>query len=422
MRSIASRILQWTGVSVALVFVLFHVSRARAQEGIRVSLAGEQAAEDRRKENAMPEYYNLKWGDFQVRLRSSLTVEADDNVTLVQSNREGDILISPGLTMTASYPLSQENVINLDIGAGYLFYVEHPDLDQVFIQPGTALSFDIYIKDVLLNLHDRLSVINQAYQNSAVGGLGNYVYLENVSGLSATWDLNRVELTAGYDHVERQSLTSSINTEDGSEDLFTTSAGLHVNATSEVGLEGTSGIIRYDEPSLNGGVQYSVGAYYKAQLTENIFTRLSAGYFIFDLTPTGITTNNNFHTSVDSFYGSIHLTHRINSRFNYSVDAGREIQSGLFSDTLDLYYARLSANSSIVRKFPITASFSYENGTETGGAAEKIERFGFGAGISRALMEKLNSSLWYQGYVRHSNLPSGRYTENEISLTLSYSF
>ncbi len=406
---------------MAAVFVLFHANRARGQEGLRVSLAGEQAAEERRKLNAMPEYYNLKWGDFQVRLRSSITVEADDNVTLVQSNREGDILFSPAVAMTASYPLSQDNVVNLDLGAGYFFYLEHPDLDQVFVQPGTALSFDIYIKDVLLNLHDRLSVVNQAYQNSAVGGLGNYSYFENTSGLSATWDLNRVELTAGYDHVLRESLTSSINTEDGSQDLFFASAALHVNATSEVGLEASSGILQYDQASLNGGVQYSIGAFYKAQFTENISARLSAGYFIFDLTPTGVTTNNNFHSTVDAFYGSIDLTHRVNSKFSYSVDAGRQIQSGLFSDTLDLYYARLSANSSIVRKFPITATFSYENGTETGGAAENIERIGFGAGVSRSLMKKLTSNLWYQGYWRHSNLPIGRYTENEISLTLSYS-
>ena len=242
--------------------------------------AGEQAEEARHNENATPGYYNLKWGDFQLRLRSSLDIEADDNVTLVQSNREGDILFNPKLMMTASYPLSQENTMNLDVGAGYLFYVEHPGLDQIFVQPGTALSFDIYIKDVLLNLHDRVSVVNQAYQNSAVGGLGNYSYLENVSGLSATWDLNRVELSAGYDHVERQSLTSSIDTENGSEDLFFSKAGLHVSDTSEVGLEGSAGIIQYDQASLNGGVQYSIGAFYQAQLTANISTRLSAGYFI----------------------------------------------------------------------------------------------------------------------------------------------
>ena len=75
-----------------------------------------------------------------------------------------------------------------------------------------------------------------------------------------------------------------------------------------------------------------------------------------------------------------------------------------------------------MRKFPITASFSYENGEETGGAGEKIERFSFGAGVSRVLTQKLTSSLWYQGYVRHSNLPIGRYTENNLTLTLSYSF
>lgn len=387
-----------------------------------MSLAGEQAAEARRLQNAMPEYYNLKWGDLQLRLQSSLGIEANDNVNLVQSNREGDILFNPQIGIRASYPLSQQNTLNLDVNGGYSFFLQHQNLNQLFIQPGTALSFDIYIKNVLLNIHNRLFVVNEAFNNPAVSGVGNYSYLENASGLSATWDLNRVELSAGYDHVLRAAVTSSINTENGSQDLFFVSADTPVGPTSKAGLEATAGISRYDEASLNGGVQYSIGPYYEAQVSDKISVKLSTGYFLYNLDATGNTTNNNFQSFVDAVYGEVSLTHRVNPWLNYSLEGGRQIQTGMFSDTLDLYYVRLNANSDIVQKFPMTASFSYENGTETGGEAEKIQRFGYGASVSRQLTRKLTSSLWYQGYDRGSNIPLGRYTQNMISLTFAYSF
>jgi hypothetical protein len=409
--------------TIFAVILFLSVGHLFGQEGLRMSLAGEEAAAARQKANGMPDYYNLKWGDFQLRLQSSLGIEADDNIRLVQSNRESDILFSPGVGIIASYPLSQQNTLNLNVNGGYSFYLQHHDLNQFFVRPGTELSFDFYIKDaVLLNVHNRLTVINQAFDNAAVGGRGNYSYLENTSGLSATWDLNLVEIVGGYDHVLRRSLTSAADTQNGSEDLFHSSAGFRVGSASRAGVEGTVGLIRYDQPTLNGGIQYTAGLFYKGQLSQNISMRISGGYYIYNLDSTGITTNNNFQSSVDAFYGSINLTHRVNSRLNYALEAGRQLQTGLFSDTLDLYYARLQADWGFVRKFPFSASFSYENGDETGGAAEKIQRFGYGAGVSWAVTRKLASRLWYQGYTRNSNIPSGRYTQNQVSLTLNYSF
>lgn len=409
------------GVLLPVAFFLLAESYGRAQAGLGVSVAGQDAAEARRLANAMPQYYNLKWGDLQLRLQSSLGIEGNDNVNLSQSNREADVMFNPQLAIRASYPLSQQNTLNLDINGGYSFFVQHPNLDQFFVKPGTALSFDIYVKNVLLNIHNSLTVINQGYNNPTVSGVGDYSYLENASGLSATWDLNMVELSAGYDHLLRQSLTS-INTENGNQDLFFASAGVRVNSDSKIGVEGTAGIIGYDQNELNGGVQYSAGLFYNAKLTENISTKLSVGYFLYGINSTGITITNNFQSSVDAAYGSVSLTHRVNARLNYSLEGGRQIQTGMFSDTLDLYYVRLQANSDVVRKFPITASFSYENGTETGGEAEKMVRFGYGAGVAHLLTRKLSSSLSYLGYIRDSNLPQGRYVQNLVSLTLTYSF
>lgn len=414
------------------VLALIFCNSTEAQEAIRYSAAGEQAAADRRKENSMPDYYNLKVGDLQLRLQSSLGIEGNDNVRLVQTNQESDVILSPEADLTASYPLSLENTMNLRIGVGYWWYLEHPDLSRLYITPGTELSFDFYIKDVVLNVHDRVQVLNQNYSNPTLGGNGTYSYLENVSGLTATWDLNKLQLTANYDHVLRTSLVTNITEQDGTEDLFSGSAGLWLNPTMLAGVQVGGGLISYDTTQLTGGIQYSAGLFYKWQVSEFITLSASAGYFIYNLDPFNrvsvISTNpftlgtNTIHSTMDAFYGSLTLVHRVNEHLSYTLDGGRQVQAGLFSDTLDLYYARLSADWNLVRKTPIGTWISYENGTETGGAGEDLERYGIGMSISREITEKLSSTLFYQYWVRHSSVASGNYEQNRILLTLNYRF
>jgi hypothetical protein len=441
---------------LAVIFFLPFIGvNVRAQEGLRMSAAGEEAATARRQAAQLPQYYNLKLGDLQLRLNSSLGVEANDNVSLADTNLEGDLIFSPEVSTVASYPLSDKNTLNLSLGVGYSYYLEHKDLNRFFVRPGTELSFDIFIKDVVLNLHDRASVVNQGY-NATAGGTGNYSYLENVMGISADWDLNKMEVNVSYDHLQRISLTTQSasksvdtnapkstaagNIQDSTEEIFSGSVGANVTPYSVVGIQASATIISYEQTNLNGGVQYSAGLFYKTRVSEHLTFSASAGYFIYFLdvsNPTTVTTNfvndgmggitavpvtNTAATTIDAVYYSLSLDHQVNAHLSYNIEAGRQVQAGLFSDTLDLYYARISANWGIVRKLPITTRFSYENGNESGGIGEKIERFGFGIGCSRAITQKLSSSLYFEHWLRYSDLPNRNYTQNRVMLTLNYSF
>lgn len=420
-----------SAILIALLFLVF-APFVHGQETIQYSAAGERAAADRRLANTLPDYYNLKLGDFQLRLESSLGVEGNDNVRLVRTNQESDIILSPGLNMTASYPLSLENTLNLKVGVGYWYYLEHQDLSRIYITPGTELSFDFYIKDVVLNLHDRIQVINQNYSNPSLGGNGVYSYLENSSGITATWDLNKLQLTLNYDHVVRMSLVTNVQTQDGTEDLVSGSAGLWLNPVMLAGVQIGAGLIQYDTAELNGGVQYNAGVFYKWQVSQFITLSTTLGYYIYQMDPfnqvTLVSTSpptlktNRVSRTTDAFYGSVIITHRVNEQLSYHVEGGRQMQTGLFSDTLDLYYARLHADWNLVRKTPIATWVSYENGTETGGAGEDLERYGVGVSVSRAITQKLSSSLSYQHWLRYSSVSAGNYSQNQVLLTLNYRF
>lgn len=391
------------------------------QDALRVSVAGEAAAEGRTKANGTVGYYNLKMGDLRLRVLSAVSVEGNDNVNLTSNHKVGDVIFRPSVNSSINYPFAEKNSLNFNINIGYSAYAREHSLNQFFITPGTELSFDIYVSDFLFNFHDRLSITEQSYENPAVSSVANYSYLENVAGMEVLWDLNKVQISAGYDHLNRLSLDSAFNQEDSSQELFSLKAGYDLNSVSVTGVETTAGIIQYDQSTLNGGVQYSAGLFYRLRLSKNFNLRVAGGYFM-DYVDSPVTTSTNYQQNVGAFYGSVSLEHQITQHFNYVVKAGREVEAGFTADTLDLYYARLQANWSGIRQWPVAAYFLYENGKETGGIGEKIERYGVCASVSHNLTQKLAASLAYSFWDRFSNLPDRGYIQNQIVMTLNYSF
>ena len=69
------------------------------------------------------------------------------------------MIIRPQFNIDAIWPVTQLNTLKLDLGLGYSFYLEHPNSDTngVLISPGSQLSFDIFVQDFRINLHDRFS-------------------------------------------------------------------------------------------------------------------------------------------------------------------------------------------------------------------------------------------------------------------------
>src|SRR5205823_14204025 len=110
--------------------------------------------------------------------------------------------------------------------SGYSVYVQHPKLDQVFLTPGSELSFDIYAGNFWINLHDRVSITDNAYQDPTVSGTGDYEQFQNALGFSALWDLNKIVLKAGYDHVNYIALGGTTqNRPSGQSEVFSVAGG-----------------------------------------------------------------------------------------------------------------------------------------------------------------------------------------------------
>ncbi|HUA67121.1 MAG TPA: hypothetical protein VMA13_01120, partial [Candidatus Saccharimonadales bacterium] len=145
---------------------------ARAQEGLNDEMANEAA--DRARASQEGANYTFKSGDFRMLLVPSLSMQWNDNINCTDTGKEDDFIILPTLGVIMSYPLTDRNLLQLNVAAGYSEYVKHSSLSSFYLSAGSGLSFDVYIRDILINLHDQFSYIQNSSANPQVAGTGTY--------------------------------------------------------------------------------------------------------------------------------------------------------------------------------------------------------------------------------------------------------
>ncbi len=388
-----------------------------------MSLASAEAAEARRKAAASIGYYNVKVGPTGWRFGTGLTVEYDDNVTLGQVNHESDVIFRPEINAQMLWPVTDKNTLNLSVGVGYSAYLEHRELDRIYLTPGSEMSFDLYAGDFWINLHDRFSISENSYQDPTVTGAGDYSRLENAVGATATWDLNKVVVRGGFDHVDYVALSGSSGQPDGQSELAWSSAGYALKPGMFAGVELGGGLLHYSgtNVSFSDARQVNAGVFFESQVSQYLHFRGSVGYTLYS-PDTGQSTNSNSVSDFTGIYADLSLQHRLNRFLDYTLSAGRSINFAFYGGSVDLTYARWLANWKVMEKVGIGTSLQYEHGTQVTFTGETFDRYGGSISLSRTLTAKSSGSLGYQFYWRTSDVKGRDYTANIVSLNFSYRF
>ena len=292
-------------------------------------------------------------------------MDYNDNVDLTSQNQEGDFIFRPNLTTQMHWPVSQKNSVDVSLGAGYSFYATHSDLNQVYLNPGSGFSFNIYAGDCVINVHDRITITENSYQNPTAGNNGNYAQLENTAGTSLLWDLNKVVAQLGYDHAKSQLARFQPTGADYASDNWFLNAGVHVLPEITAGVEGGVGLINYSQSqpanAEPNATQWNSGVFCKAQISEYISGRLDAGYTIYAPSATSGFTNL---SSSANMYFELSVSHKVNKLLNYSLSAGRSTDSSFFGQPFDYYFVRLQPGWNIFPKLPIEHAFLLGKGTQ----------------------------------------------------------
>jgi opacity protein-like surface antigen len=401
--------------------LILAVRLAPAQEALRYSLAGNALAPPRQRQ-AESQPYTLKTGDFRLLVTPSLGLEWNDRVNLSQQNPESDFILKPMVVFNASHPIAQRNLLQLNVGVGYDQYFEHDNYSGLRLQSGSALSFDIGVKDFLINLHDRFQYTQDSAGQSAVAGSGQYGGLDNGAGLSITWDLRDVTLSVGYDHQNFISSSSEFKSANRASELLVARAGFRFHPRLTAGVEGTGSSTANEQPVLNNSVSYSAGVYADWRPGTYFQVQPRFGYTIFNFEQTSrfIQAKNQ-----DAWYAGVAVVHELTDVMSYSVSAGHELRLGIQADAVEAWYLRPNFNWKIIKDVNLTTFLTYEHGTQgtahqVGGLSETYDWFGGGLGISFALTKKLNLGLNYRLTIRSSDAASREYTQNLVGLQLTY--
>jgi len=301
------------------------------------------------------------------------------------------------------------------------------EFNRWFVTPGTELSFDLYAGDFWINFHDRLSVLENSYQDPTVVGLANYAQLQNVAGVRTTWTLNKMTLQLGYDHVNYVELSGNSPTTgtgtDGQSEVFSSALGYAFEPGLTAGLELGGSLIYFDASSPNqsftDAAEWSVGCFSEAQISQLVSLRGSIGYTQFSPEPVipGEPT-----ADFTGLYLQISATHRLNQYLDYTLTGGRNLNFTFYGGTVDLASANVAFNWKILRGINVTTSFEFEHGSQFGSGTETFNRYGPGLNLSRLIARNVLASLGYRFYSRASNLPDRDYIVNIASVDVRYQF
>jgi hypothetical protein len=390
-----------------------------AQEPARMSLAGQAAAAARAATASGPESYNLQLGLSKWTIAAALDFEANDNVLLEAVDQEFDVIVSPQLNTRGIWPISEKNSLNVGLGIGYSAYKLHSQFNRLFVVPGSELSWDLYIGDFLIELHDRLSIAKDAYADPTAVGGANYSQFQNAAGFSATWDLNKPLLRFGYDHSTYGELSGSGAFRNGNSDILALSAGYRWRPLTVFGVESSGGWIRYLDSSVSNGTSEdcNLGTFLEVQASQYISVKAAAGYTTY--IPNDIAGSSG-GTAFRGGYARLTLNHRLNRRVEYNFTGGRSINFGFYAGTLDMCSVNLDLRLYLFQKLGVLAGFGFEHGSQVGAGSETFDRFGPRVVLERPITGRISGALRYQYYQRLSNVVGAEYAINLVTLNLSY--
>ena len=406
-------------------------------------LAGQTAANSRTQQMQAPQDYTVKLGDFQMLLAPSLAVSYNDNINLAQTNVLNDFIVTPGIAITASYPLTQRNLLYLDVSVGYNWYTQNPRYSSFFLNSssGTGLSFDIAIKNFTINLHNWVtysqgvgqngsattassSFVNNS-QNGSIANAANYGTFQNTVGLAGIWDLDKANFSVGYDHQNVLATSGDFNQVNHSAELLFARGGLSVNRRVAVGLETTAAFTSYQENVLNDNNIYTVGPYIEFRPGSFFSVTARGGYSFSQFQNTSATIQT---ANQNSWYASLSISHQPTEWLKYSLDAGRSVQLGVVSDLLESWYVRPTITFSVIKGLNIDTFGFYESGNQGVGSVGNVPGnpngtynwYGGGLRIQHDLTSRFTLGLTYQITLRSSEVPNTSYTQNLVALQLTY--
>jgi hypothetical protein len=414
---------EWKGALKVLVGFLacWFGCSAFGQDALRNSLSGaSNTAQKKQQFENLP--YTVRWGDLKVLSIASLDSEWNDNIRLSNVSPQQDVILRPQTELSAFWPVTDFNSLNVSCGIGYEKYLRYDENDRFLITPGSELAWNFSIKDLRINVHDRFSYEHDPTAYGNVSGIARIGGLYNTAGLATIWDLHDVVLMFGYDHLNFLASSSEYERLNRASDFGIARMSARVRPEVNLGVESSGGPTDYEGNEISDFANLSAGAFAEWQVSKNIDVKARGGYVHYFYSNPEMSGGK---SELPGYYIGLSGSHQLNSRISYSVEGGHEMATSIDASLIQLWFGGASFKLSVIRRIVFRAGVRYENGDpQTGGqfSEPSYERISGNIGLFSPITERLNVSLSYQIWSKESTDRSLSYDQNRVTLKLSYRF
>jgi hypothetical protein len=410
-----------------LATAIFTGNAVTGQE--RESLAGENAAKAlKRSLEEEAAQYNLRYGPVLYKPSGTVGMSYTDNV-FYSDSRQDDFLIKPEVTLAALWPITEINALRLSLGVGYEWYLKNTRLngDLPLVNPGSELAFYVFVGDVRLQFHERFYYQESLFFNSLSGegeqfynfnDVGTFARLDNQVGLNLDWDLNKVVLSAGYNHENFISTTEGFEYLDRASEWFDATASFALGDKVQTGIESQASLHDYEEDTfLNDHWRARVGPFVDIKTEQKLELRAGVGFDTaqYDNSPFSGANYESYYV-----YGTVRQQTRL---FTHSLNGGREHQLGGNANNFRTTYGRYSISSTVVKQMELGANLSVNFAEEFGGVFEEdFTYYGAGLRVGWPFHRFWRSDLAYEFRLKESELALRDFHRNRVTLSVTYTF
>ncbi|MGV3774407.1 MAG: hypothetical protein ACO1QB_16015 [Verrucomicrobiales bacterium] len=376
--------------------------------------------------NPEPGPYNLKWGKLSGRFRGSIQTEFNDNINLSSRNAQSDVIIAPQFGIGFMWPISERNVLNFDIGAGYRFYLDHSELNQDswLVSPDTRFNYQMRIFKAQVSIHDNFHIQVDPLSNPSISGdgrsLANFRRLNNTAGIQFAWQaMKDVTLLGGYDYVIDRTLSSSFSELDRDDHVFSLAAYRPITPRITGGFTTTYVMSEYMERVQNNGDMLTFGPVLLVKVSDFVSLDSSVGWTIADYEQTGTIGDR---SDFEGLTWSGGIRHTINSKMNHSARVVKNLAPGFGSNYSEVMAFQYGLSVKVAPAMSLNTTFSYEDITASGAVQEHANRYLIYAGTGFRVSKNWRFNLGYSFSWKDSDVALRDYTQNRFTLDMTRQF
>jgi len=378
--------------------------------------------------NPEPTRYNLKYRNITARISASAQVEYNDNLTLSENNKESDISFGPDVSIGFLWPITKANVLQLDFGFGYRWYLDHPSISTVLVAPNTRFDYRIFLEEVQINIHEILVIQNDPTGRADISGgssggdLLSFKRMNNTAGFLAEWrPVREVGLNVGYDFIFDKSLGSTFELLDRTTHTLRAGVSYDFSPRWSVALSSYYAITDYDLEIQNDGISYGVGPILTYKPTQFLSIVLGVGYGVskFDkpVTAGHIADTSEF----GGFTASLEVRHTINSSMSHYLRVVRDRELGLGSNFNEMFSVQYGTSKRLTSAIALRVTGVYEHLLASGGG-EEADRYLLYLGTDYRLTRQWAIGLAYALSLKDSVFFGRDYTQNRLTLDVTRHF